>query len=143
MAGFELHPQLLADCHHIGRLNLSQVLLHRNASLPWLILVPEVGADVRELYELEVHSRRTLDAEIDTLARYLKQSLGAQKVNVAAIGNLVPQLHIHVVGRHPADPCWPGVVWGNLPPGPAWDPDKIRAIAAFIAAAAPTAASPG
>jgi diadenosine tetraphosphate (Ap4A) HIT family hydrolase len=140
--GFELHPQLLADCHQVGRFALSHVLLHRNASLPWLILVPEVGADVRELYELDASNRRELDAEIDTLARYLKQSLGAQKTNVAAIGNLVPQLHIHVVGRHPGDPCWPGVVWGNLPPGPAWDPDKIRAIAAFIAAAAPTAASP-
>jgi diadenosine tetraphosphate (Ap4A) HIT family hydrolase len=134
-AGFELHPQLLADCHPVGRFPLSHVLLHRNASLPWLILVPEVSADVRELYELAVESRRQLDAEIDTLAPYLKQSLGAQKINVAAIGNLVPQLHIHVVGRHPGDPCWPGVVWGNLPPGPAWEPDKISEIAAFIAAA--------
>ncbi len=134
-AGFELHPQLLADCHQVGRFPLSHVLLHRNASLPWLILVPEVSADVRELYELAVESRRQLDAEIDTLAPYLKQSLGAQKINVAAIGNLVPQLHIHVVGRHPGDPCWPGVVWGNLPPGPAWEPDKISEIAAFIAAA--------
>jgi diadenosine tetraphosphate (Ap4A) HIT family hydrolase len=134
-AGFELHPQLLADCHPVGRFVLSHVLLHRNASLPWLILVPEVSADVRELYELAVESRRQLDAEIDTLAPYLKHSLGAQKINVAAIGNLVPQLHIHVVGRHPGDPCWPGVVWGNLPPGPAWEPDKISEIAAFIAAA--------
>jgi diadenosine tetraphosphate (Ap4A) HIT family hydrolase len=134
-AGFELHPQLLADCHQVGRFPLSHVLLHRNASLPWLILVPEVSADVRELYELAVESRRQLDTEIDTLAPYLKQSLGAQKINVAAIGNLVPQLHIHVVGRHPGDPCWPGVVWGNLPPGPAWEPDKISEIAAFIAAA--------
>jgi diadenosine tetraphosphate (Ap4A) HIT family hydrolase len=134
-AGFELHPQLLADCHQVGRFPLSHVLLHRNASLPWLILVPEVSADVRELYELAVESRRQLDAEIDTLAPYLKHSLGAQKINVAAIGNLVPQLHIHVVGRHPGDPCWPGVVWGNLPPGPAWEPDKISEIAAFIAAA--------
>lgn len=135
-AGFELHPQLLADCHQVGRFALSHVLLHRNASLPWLILVPEVNADVRELYELDGHSRRVLDAEIDALARYLKHSLGAQKINVAAIGNLVPQLHIHVVGRHPGDPCWPGVVWGNLPPGPTWDPEKIRGIAGFISAKA-------
>jgi len=132
---FELHPQLLADCHHVGRFALSHVLLHRNASLPWLILVPEVGADVRELYELDIDSRRELDVEIDTLARYLKHSLGAQKINIAAIGNLVPQLHIHVVGRHPGDPCWPGVVWGMLPPGPAWDPEKIAEISSFIAAA--------
>ena len=133
---FELHPQLLADCHHVGRFTLSHVLLHRNASLPWLILVPEVDADVRELYELSLDSRRELDVEIDTLARHLKQSLGARKINIAAIGNLVPQLHIHVVGRHPGDPCWPGVVWGKLPPGPAWDPEKIAEIANFIATAA-------
>ena len=140
---FELHPQLLADCHSIGRFNLSHVLLHRNAGLPWLILVPEVDAGVRELYELDEHSRRVLDAEIDAVARYLKQSLGAHKINVAAIGNLVPQLHIHVVGRYAGDPCWPNVVWGNLPPGPDWEPEQIREIAGFIATAARTAASRG
>ncbi len=133
MAGFELHPQLLADCHSVGRLALSHVLLQRNAALPWLILVPEVTADVRELYELDPAERRVLDAEIDVLARYLKRSLGAQKINVAAIGNIVPQLHIHVVGRHPGDPCWPGVVWGNLPPGPAWSADQVKEIAAAVA----------
>jgi diadenosine tetraphosphate (Ap4A) HIT family hydrolase len=133
MAGFELHPQLLADCHPVGRLALSHVLLQRNAALPWLILVPEVVADVRELYELDPAERRVLDAEIDVLARYLKRSLGAQKINVAAIGNIVPQLHIHVVGRHPADPCWPGVVWGNLPAGPAWSADQVKQIAAAVA----------
>ena len=133
MAGFELHPQLLADCHLVGRLTLSHVLLQRNAALPWLILVPEVTADVRELYELDPADRRVLDAEIDVLARYLKRSLGAQKINVAAIGNIVPQLHIHVVGRHPADPCWPGVVWGNLPAGPAWSADQVEEIRAAIA----------
>ena len=132
-ADFELHPQLLADCHNIGRFNLSHVLLHRNAGLPWLILVPEVDAGVRELYELDTDSRRVLDDEIDTTARYLKQSLGAHKINVAAIGNLVPQLHIHVIGRHPGDPCWPGVVWGNLPPGPAWPPETVARIAAALA----------
>jgi len=133
MTDFELHRQLLADCHPIGRLTLSHVLLQRNASLPWLILVPEVGAEVRELFELNPADRRVLDAEIDTLARYLKHSLGAQKINVAAIGNIVPQLHIHVVGRHPGDPCWPGVVWGNLPPGPEWSAEQVEEIRAAIA----------
>jgi len=133
MGGFELHPQLLADCHPVGRLALSHVLLQRNAALPWLILVPEVGAEVSELFELDPADRRVLDAEIDALARYLKHTLGAQKINVAAIGNIVPQLHIHVVGRHPGDPCWPGVVWGNLPPGPAWSAEQVEEIRAAIA----------
>ncbi len=133
MAEFEIHSRLLEDCHHIGRFSLSHVLLYRNAGLPWLILVPEVAASVRELYELDAASRRSLDEEIDTVARYLKSSLGAEKINVAAIGNLVPQLHVHVVGRHPGDPCWPGVVWGNLPHGPAWTPAQLRDITDGVA----------
>ena len=133
VAGFELHPQLLADCHRLGRFSLSHVLLHRNAALPWLILVPEAAPGVSELYELDDARRRELDEEIDALAPYLKRAFGAQKINVAAIGNLVPQLHIHVVGRNPGDPCWPGVVWGNLPPGPGWAPEQLRDISSAIA----------
>jgi diadenosine tetraphosphate (Ap4A) HIT family hydrolase len=133
VAGFELHPRLLEDCHVLGRFALSHLLLHRNASLPWLILVPEVAASVSELHELDARSRRELDAEIDAVARYLKHSRGAQKINIAAIGNLVPQLHVHVVGRHPGDPCWPGVVWGNLPRGPAWAPQQAGEIAGAMA----------
>jgi diadenosine tetraphosphate (Ap4A) HIT family hydrolase len=133
VAGFELHPRLLEDCHSLGRFALSHLLLHRNASLPWLILVPEVVASVSELHELDARSRRTLDEEVDAVARYLKDSRGAQKINVAAIGNLVPQLHVHVVGRHPDDPCWPGVVWGNLRCGPGWAPQQVREIAGAMA----------
>jgi len=130
---FEIHPRLLEDCHRLGRFALSHLLLHRNAGLPWLILVPEVAQGVTELYQLQASDRRELDAEIDTLARYLQDSLGAQKINVAAIGNLVPQLHVHVVGRHPGDPCWPGVVWGNLPPGPSWTPEQLAEYAGALA----------
>lgn len=133
MPGFALHPQLAADCHRVGRLGLSQVLLHRNAAVPWLILVPEVRAGVTELHQLDADQRRALDAEIDMLSRYLKQAHGVRKINVAAIGNLVPQLHVHVVGRHPGDPCWPGVVWGNLPPGPEWSAGQLEDIAAAMA----------
>jgi len=133
VAGFELHPQLLADCHRLGRFSLSHVLLHRNAALPWLILVPEVPPGISELYELDAASRRELDDEVDAVAPYLKRVFGAQKINVAAIGNLVPQLHIHVVGRSAGDPCWPGVVWGKLPPGSAWAPEQLRDIAIAIA----------
>lgn len=139
MADFEIHPRLLEDCHRVGRFALSHLLLHRNAGLPWMILVPEVDPGVTELHELDAAGRRQLDAEIDTLARYLKDALGAQKINVAAIGNLVPQLHVHVVGRHPGDPCWPGVVWGNLPDGPAWTPEQLGEIAGAMAKMRPPA----
>jgi diadenosine tetraphosphate (Ap4A) HIT family hydrolase len=130
--GFELDTQLREDCHWIGRLALSHVLLHRNAALPWLILVPEVAEHVTELYQLDPTERRTLDDEVDVLSRYLKRTHGARKINVAAIGNLVPQLHVHVVGRHPGDPCWPGVVWGNLPPGPEWSQVEVDEIAGAL-----------
>lgn len=133
MAEFELHPRLLADCHRLGRFRLSHLLLHRNASLPWLILVPEVPDAVHELYELEGPDRRELADEIDFVARFVKDSLGAQKINIAAIGNLVPQLHVHVVGRHPGDPCWPGVVWGRLPDAPEWPGQRVTGIAGAIA----------
>lgn len=130
--GFELNPQLREDCHRIGRLALSHVLLHRNAALPWLILVPEVAEHVTELYQLDPTERRTLDDEVDVLSRYLKRTHGARKINVAAIGNLVPQLHVHIVARHPGDPCWPGVVWGNLPPGPEWSQAEVDEIAGAL-----------
>ena len=133
MTGFTLHPRLAGDCHPVGRFGLCHVLLHRNAGLPWFILVPEVAGDVTELYQLDDGDRRRLDAEIDALSRHLKRAHGAQKINVAAIGNLVPQLHVHVVGRHAGDPCWPGVVWGNLPPGPAWSAGQLDDIATAVA----------
>lgn len=126
MAGFSLHCALAADCHVLGRLELSQVLLHRNASVPWLILVPEV--EVRELCDLSVIDRTALDAEIDALSTCLREGFPVTKLNVAAIGNRVPQLHVHVIGRHESDPCWPDVVWGNLPDGPEWPEAKRREI---------------
>jgi diadenosine tetraphosphate (Ap4A) HIT family hydrolase len=128
MARFELHPRLIEDCHCLDRFELSQVLLHRNALLPWFILVPEVEPRLTELHELDGARRRTLDDELDVLARFLKSQMGATKVNIAAIGNIVPQLHLHVVGRREDDPCWPGVVWGRLPPGPAWSSQRLAEI---------------
>lgn len=134
MARFEVHPRLLEDCHRLGRFILSHVLLHRNAGLPWFILVPQVAIEATELHDLDPAQRRLLEVEIDTLARFLKPGLGAQKINIAAIGNLVPQLHIHVIGRRTDDPCWPGVVWGNLPEGPAWPAAEVDAITDRLAA---------
>jgi diadenosine tetraphosphate (Ap4A) HIT family hydrolase len=128
-----VHPRLLEDCHWLGRFAVSHVMLHRNAGVPWFILVPQVDPGVIELHDLDALQRRLLDEELDTVARFTKAEFGARKLNVAAIGNLVPQLHVHVVGRHEGDPCWPRVVWGNLPEGPAWPPERVAAIAEALA----------
>lgn len=135
MAGFELHPRLRADCHELGVLHLSCLLLSRNASVPWFILVPEVVGGIKEWDELDTRQRVLLDAEICLLARYARASLGAAKINIAAIGNVVPQFHVHVVGRRPDDPCWPGVVWGRLPAGPDWPAERRANIWSEICAA--------
>lgn len=137
MQGFTLHPQLVEDCHELGRLGASRVLLHRNASLPWFILVPEVAVEVTEWHELEAGQRRELDEAICRVARLLRRQPQVRKVNIAAIGNLVPQLHVHVVGRWPGDPCWPGVVWGRLPAGPEWLPPQPGAWWAALQADGP------
>lgn len=122
----ELHPQLRHDCHELGQWESCHVLLHRNSSVPWYILVPETSA--AELHELNADQRRQVDQLMDALARFLKDHHHCQHTNVAAIGNRVPQLHIHVVGRYENDVCWPDVVWGNLPPAPERDPAIIDSL---------------
>jgi len=129
MTPFQLHPRLLADCHVLGKTGVCQLLLHKTALVPWYILVP--GADAGELHLLQPDMRDVVYEEMDTLSRHIKDYHKSKRVNVAAIGNLVPQLHVHVIGRTPEDICWPGVVWGNLPAGGAeWDEasrEEIRA----------------
>jgi diadenosine tetraphosphate (Ap4A) HIT family hydrolase len=109
---FVIHPQLLADCYHLGRLKLCHVLLHQNAILPWFILVPETV--VLDLLDLPDDLRHAAMDEAATVARFIKTRLGYEKINFAAIGNVVSQLHLHVVGRRKDDPCWPSPVWGHL-----------------------------
>lgn len=131
MSVFQIHSRLEADCHRLGRLALSHVLLHRDAALPWLILVPEVA--VIELCDLAPHERTRLDTEIDHVCALIRSEFPhTTKLNVAAIGNLVPQLHVHVIGRHPGDPCWPGVVWGNLSTNSEWPELRVRELAAML-----------
>ena len=112
MRGFEIHPRLQADCHLLGRLDTCHLLLHRNAVMPWFILVPETG--VVDLLDLPSALRHRVLDEAAAVSGFVKQTLRYPRVNVAAIGNLVPQLHVHVVGRRPGDSCWPAPVWGHL-----------------------------
>lgn len=109
---FALHPQLAADTHPLGATATARVLLHRNAAVPWLILVPTT--DAGDFLELRAALRTELLADCERLAHYLKTRRQAEKINFAAIGNLVPQLHLHVVGRRRDDACWPLPVWGHL-----------------------------
>jgi len=111
---FDLHPQLAKDCVPLGRLDLSRLLLMNDANYPWFILVPE-RAGIRELHELADADRRQLWEESALLARTLMQGFGAHKLNIAALGNQVPQLHVHHIVRYTHDPAWPKPVWGALP----------------------------
>lgn len=127
MEGFTLHPQLAADCFVLGRRGPIHVLLHRTAQLPWLLLVPETMET--ELHRLPSDLRRALESLADRLGQRLLQDFDCEKLNVAAIGNVVPQLHLHVVGRHRDDPLWPRVVWGNLAPGPQREETQVHKLA--------------
>ncbi len=113
----ELHPRLAADCIRLGRFALCHLLLMNDASYPWFILVPDRD-DVSEIFELAAADRIQLLDESCQLSEFLLQSFEGDKLNVAAIGNLVPQLHLHHVVRFKSDRAWPAPVWGQYPPVP-------------------------
>ena len=123
---FELHPQLLADCHVLGRLPSGHLLLHRNASVTWFILVPET--DAVDMLDLPQDQLPQTMADCRAISAYLKSKRKYPKVNFGALGNLVPQLHLHIIGRTPDDACWPQPVWGNLPEGPAYKAAVLESI---------------
>jgi diadenosine tetraphosphate (Ap4A) HIT family hydrolase len=130
MPAFTLHPHLIADCHQLGRLPASHLLLHRNAAVPWFILVPETA--LGNLLDLPTQQRDAVLADCKRVSDHLTGALGCAKVNVAWIGNLVPQLHVHVIGRGPADPCWPKPVWGHLEAGRMYKESEVDAIRADL-----------
>lgn len=111
---FLLHPQLLADTAMVCDLGLSRVLLMDDAHWPWLILVPR-RRQLRELIDLDREERIVLGDEIELASRILRARFNPDKLNVAALGNQVEQLHVHVIARHRNDPAWPAPVWGRLP----------------------------
>jgi diadenosine tetraphosphate (Ap4A) HIT family hydrolase len=117
---FTLHERLRADTLDIARLRLSRVLLMNDSSFPWLVLVPE-RENVRELYDLDEKDRSVLIEEITLASRIIKHLYEPDKINVGALGNLVPQLHVHVIGRFESDRAWPGPVWGTGPAQPYGD----------------------
>ncbi|GAB3269584.1 HIT family protein [Parahaliea aestuarii] len=119
-----LHPQLAADTHLLGTMDSGTLLLSRNASLHWLILVPE--SEEADLLDLAPPQLLAVMADCRALSAFLKSELGYPKVNFAGLGNVVPQMHLHIVGRREGDACWPQPVWGQLPEGPLWSDSEVR-----------------
>ena len=119
-SAWSLHPQLAKDTVPVGDLALSRVLLATDANYPWLILVPQLPALV-ELIDLEENAQVQLLGEVAAAARALKNITECEKLNIAALGNQVPQLHVHIIGRRHSDAAWPKPVWGAVAPT-AYDP---------------------
>ena len=112
MSDFLLDPRLAADSHFIADGPLSQIRLMDDARYPWLLLVPRV-ADIAEWIELDGNQQRLLLAEINQAGKLVHAEPGVEKLNIGALGNVVRQFHVHLVGRHAGDAAWPGPVWGH------------------------------
>ena len=111
-AHFAIDPRLVADTHAIGELPLCDLLLMDDSRFPWLILVPRI-AGARELIDLDESDQRSLLAEVCAVGRTLEALLKPDKLNIAALGNVVPQLHVHLVARFESDAAWPNPIWGR------------------------------
>jgi len=136
MSGFTLHAQLAQDCAVIADAPLSQLLMMNDAQYPWFILVPRV-LGLREIYELDVAGQQQLLAESVELGRAAMQAYAGDKLNVAALGNMVPQLHLHHVVRNIGDAAWPAPVWGRHPAlayTPAQRSERVAALRPLLGA---------
>ncbi len=123
----QLHSQLAQDCLVLGRFPLCQLLLMRDANYPWFILVPDRD-DIHEIHHLSEQDQQQLLRESMILSRGLEQAFKPDKLNIAALGNVVPQLHVHHIVRYRNDPAWPAPVWGRLPAVPYADQELSELI---------------
>lgn len=114
---FELHPQLEKDCFHVADLSLCRILLMNDRQYPWFILVPMVN-DIREIIDMSAEQQQLFWQESAHLSRVVTSVFEPYKLNVAALGNMVPQLHIHHIARFEDDAAWPKPVWGVKSPQP-------------------------
>lgn len=114
MTPFTLHPDLARDGIEIYDLPLSKVLMINDAAYPWFVLVPRVDG-IKDAYELSAKDHAQLTRESRALCKALMDVFNGEKLNVAALGNMTPQLHIHHIVRFKTDPAWPGPVWGVQP----------------------------
>jgi diadenosine tetraphosphate (Ap4A) HIT family hydrolase len=123
-SGWSLHPQLDRDTASLGDLPLSRVLVINDANYPWLLLVPR-RPDLTEVIDLDEVAQAQLMTEVTRVARALREVTTCHKLNIAALGNAVPQLHVHLIARFRHDPAWPKPVWGVVPPR-AYEPEELH-----------------
>ena len=127
---FQLNDRLKNDTLEIGRLELSLLLLINDRALPWFILVPE-REGIKEIDELSADDQILLIKEIAWASQAIRRLYHPDKINIGALGNLVPQLHVHVVGRFVSDRAWPGPIWGTGPMQP-YESDEVNKVLAQI-----------
>jgi diadenosine tetraphosphate (Ap4A) HIT family hydrolase len=127
---FTLHPRLAADTFVVGDMTLCRLLLMDDAQYPWFILVPR-REGAREIYQLAEADQQQLLRESAALSRAAMAAFAGEKLNVAALGNVVPQLHVHHIVRFAGDPAWPRPVWGAHPPQPYTDAARASRVAAL------------
>lgn len=132
-ASFVIHPKLAEDTILLGESRLCEVRLMNDSHWPWVLLVPRL-ADIREIYQLPKAQQLRLAEESSVLGEDMMKLFAGDKLNVAALGNMVPQLHLHHIVRFEGDPAWPGPVWGRLAP----TPHDEQAIADITARLQPT-----
>ncbi|MEE4246832.1 MAG: HIT family protein [Kangiellaceae bacterium] len=121
---FKLDDRLNKDCSLVADLGLSQLLLMDDANYPWLILVPRVD-NISEMYELTPEHQQTLWTETAYISKLMKSLFNPTKINIGALGNIVRQLHVHIIARNEDDVAWPGPVWGAQPAKP-YDANERR-----------------
>jgi diadenosine tetraphosphate (Ap4A) HIT family hydrolase len=129
---FQLHPRLQQDCITIGRFELCRLLMMNDSQYPWFILVPEIS-NLTELYQLDKTQREILMEESCYLAENLAELFQADKMNIANIGNMVAQLHIHHIVRYQTDSAWPAPVWGKFSAVPYTDTQMTERVSQVTA----------
>lgn len=121
---FQLHPQLKQDSIFCGRFELCQLRMINDRQYPWFVLVPEIN-EITEIFQLEKQLQIQLFEESSFLAIRLQSVYQADKLNIASIGNIVPQLHLHHIVRYQSDKAWPAPIWGKYP-AIRYQPDEIK-----------------
>jgi diadenosine tetraphosphate (Ap4A) HIT family hydrolase len=130
MSTWSLYPQLEKDTINIGDLPLCRVLVIKDANYPWLLLVPR-RAGASEIIDLDEVEQAQLMTEITRVGRVVKEVTQCDKLNIAVLGNVVPQLHVHVIARRTSDAAWPRPVWGAVP-AIDHDPEEVKAFISAI-----------
>jgi len=110
---FEIHPRLEKGTHFIGKSGTCRILLKDNSAFPWLLIVPEVDEGVEDLHHLPAEQFTEVVFLIRQVSQFIDDYFHPEKLNMGCIGNIVRQMHIHLVGRSPGDPAWPETVWAS------------------------------